>query len=117
MRVQLKTEGGLAHFPGLSAPVIIESSVLPDAEAQTLESLVEAVQFFALPAQFSASRRGAADVRHYTITIEDKGQSHTVRVVEPVDNPDMQRLLGYLQEQAQAQRRATRASATPKRSP
>jgi hypothetical protein len=33
MRVQFKTEGGLAYFSGLSAPVVIDSSVLPTAEA------------------------------------------------------------------------------------
>jgi Emfourin len=115
MRIQFKTEGGLAAFPGLSTPLTIERSALSAAEAQTLQRLVEDARFFALPAQVGASPRGAADMRHYTITVEENGRNHTVRVVEPVTNPDLQRLLDYLQAQAKLQRQAARASAASKR--
>jgi hypothetical protein len=115
MRIQFKTEGGLAYLPGLSTPLTIESSTLSAAEAQTLERLVEAARFLDLPAQVGTTPRGAADMRHYTLTVEESGRSHTVRVVEPVINPDLQRLLEYLQAQVKAQRRAVRASAASKR--
>ncbi|MGH8603434.1 MAG: protealysin inhibitor emfourin [Gammaproteobacteria bacterium] len=39
------SEGGIAHFPGLSAPVTIESDKLSDADAAELERLVGAARF------------------------------------------------------------------------
>jgi hypothetical protein len=115
MRVQFKTEGGVAYFPALSAPLIIDSSTLPAETARTLERLVEEARFFELPAQVGTLPRGAADVQHYTVTVEERGRSHTVRMVEPVTHPDLRPLLDYLQTQVKAQRQAARAAAASKR--
>ena len=41
MRIEFTTEGGIAHFPGLARPVVIESNALPEAEASDLGRLLE----------------------------------------------------------------------------
>jgi hypothetical protein len=104
MRIQFQMEGGIAHFPGLSQPTVIESDTLPEAEAEQLKQLVESVRFFELPARAGTPPRGAADYRQYTITVEDGGRRHTVRLADPVEGPHLQQLLGYLQVKARARR-------------
>jgi len=98
MRVQFKAEGGVAFFPGLSKPKTIDSDDLSPAEAAKLKRLVTAARFYDLPAD-PPQRAGAADYRQYTITIED-GRRHTVRLADPVEDPDLQALLDFLSEKA-----------------
>ncbi|MCS6924450.1 MAG: hypothetical protein NZ578_00980 [Candidatus Binatia bacterium] len=105
MRIRFKTEGGIAHFPGLSQPVTIDCDQLPTQEAREVEQLVADARFFALPAGAGAGRQGAADYRHYTITVEAEGRRHTVQVSDPVADPALQRLVAYLQAKARALRR------------
>jgi hypothetical protein len=108
MRVQFKTEGGFAYLPGLSQPVTIETAGLTPEEAGKLERLVEAAGFFELPAT-SDQPRGGADFRTYTISISSSGCGHTVRVVEPVENPQLQELVDYLSEKARDLRAGPRS--------
>jgi hypothetical protein len=108
MRVQFKTEGGFAYLPGLSQPVTIETAGLSPEEAGKLERLVEAAGFFELPAT-SDQPRGGADFRTYTISISSPGRGHTVRVVEPVENPQLQELVDYLSEKARDLRAGPRS--------
>ena len=49
MRVEFKVEEGLAYFPGLSEPILIDSTALPEDEAQELRRLVEASRLFERP--------------------------------------------------------------------
>jgi len=109
MHIQFTTEGGIAHFPGLSKPVAIDSEQLSPEEAAELKRLVEAVHFFDLPAQVGVPAPGAADYRQYTITVEEGGRKHTVRLTDPVKDPDLHNLLSFLRAQAKAQRARERA--------
>ena len=108
MRVIFQSEGGIAHFPGLSRPVTIEGDQLPEPAAEELRQLIEAARLFDQPAQVGSAAPGAADYRQYTITVEADGRSHTVRLTEPIGDPAMQRLVRFLQEQAKAQRKSAR---------
>ena len=108
MRVQFKTEGGFAYLPGLSQPVKIDIDGLSLEEAGKLERLVEAAGFFDLPAT-SEPPRGGADFRSYTISISSSSRSHTVRIVEPVENPQLQALVDYLSEKARESRAGPRS--------
>jgi hypothetical protein len=108
MRVIFQSEGGVAHFPGLSRPVTIEDDQLPEQAAEELRQLIEAARLFDQPAQVGSTARGAADYRQYTITVEADGRRHTVRLIEPIEDPALQRLVRFLQEQAKAQRRSAR---------
>ena len=108
MRVEFKTEGGFAYLPGLSQPVTIDTDGLPPGEAGKLERLVEAAGFFELPAT-SEPPRGGADFRSYTVSVSSSGRSHTVRIAEPVENPQLQALLDYLGERARELRARARS--------
>ena len=96
MRIQYKMEGGIAYFPGLSKPIMINSDELPRQESDELKRLVNATSFFDLPAVIGSPPPGAADYRQYTITIEDNGKQHTVRLTDPVVDPNLQALLTFL---------------------
>ena len=104
MRIEFETEGGLAYFPGLSKPVVVDSGELPAAQAAELERLVAAADFFALPPEVGAQAPGAADYVQYTITAEDGGRRHRVRVTDPVRDPTLGALLNALKGAAKAQR-------------
>jgi len=99
MRIQLKIDGGLAYFPGLSKPITIDSNALPVQEADKLKQLLEAAHFFDLPPVVSAPAPGAADYHRYTITVDDNSKHHTVQLTDPVQEPNLQALLSYLQTQ------------------
>lgn len=109
MRVEFKTEGGIAHFPGLSRPAVIEADALPPAEASELERLVERACFFDLREAPKPPRRGAADYQSYTITVDDGRRRHTVRLTDPVEDPDLQALLEFLRRAAREIRARERA--------
>jgi hypothetical protein len=119
MRIEFKQEGGLAYFPGLARPVVVDGEQLAAADAAVLQRRVEAAQFFEQPAEGAApkaaasarTRAGAADLQRYTITVEDGGRRHTVTLTDPVDDPALEDLLGYLRAKSREQRAALRASA------
>ena len=113
MRVIFQTEGGVAHFPGLSRPVTIETEALPEQEAAELRELMDAARLLDRPAQVGKAGRGAADYRQYTITVEAANRTYTVRLSDPVEDPDLQRLLRFLQDQAKAQRTKARSEGSP----
>ena len=113
MRVIFQTEGGIAHFPGLSRPVTVETDQLPEQEAAELRELMEAARLLDRPAQAGKTARGAADYRQYAITVEADNRQYTVRLTDPVEDPDLQRLLRFLREQAKAQRAKARAGSSP----
>jgi|GEM_PF-210072 len=106
MRIRFVMEGGIAFFPGLSQPVTIDSRKLPEEEARELERRVQAAHFFDQPRQPGPIPRGAADYRQYTITIEEGKRRHTVQLVDPVEDPNLQALLDFVQAQARSQREA-----------
>jgi hypothetical protein len=105
MRIEFEMEGGIAHFPGLSRPVVIDSEVLSAEDTQELTHLVEAAHFFERPTVASPPRSGSADYRQYTITVEDGGRQHSIRLADPVEDPTLQPLLRFLQAKARALRR------------
>lgn len=110
MLIQFQSEGGVAYFPGLSQPVTVDTGQLPADQAAAVEGLVHTARFFDRSAQQRSAPPGAADYRQYTITVDDGGRRHTIRVDEPVDDPDLQRLVEYLTSQARASRAARRGA-------
>jgi hypothetical protein len=107
MRVQFQSDGGLAFLPGLQKPISIDVDALPASDANRLRQLVRAASFFDLPAHMGTPPRGAADMRAYTITIEDGGRRHTVRVAEPITDATLQEFVDVLQAQARTLRSST----------
>ena len=43
---------------------------------------------------------GAADYLRYTISVTSQGRSHTVRLTDPIEDPDVQALVEYLEAKA-----------------
>ncbi len=100
MHVQFKIEGGIAFFPGLSKPRNVDSDKLSPQDASELARLVEAAHFFDLPGQVGKAPPGAADYRQYIVTIADGKRNHTVRVIEPVEDTNLQAMLNFIQSHA-----------------
>jgi hypothetical protein len=99
MRVELQTDGGLAYFPGLAKPVIIDSSDLPKGQATQLQQLIDSTRFFELPAASRSLPKGASDMRCYTITVQDGRRRRTVRLNDPIDDAGLQALIEFVQSQ------------------
>jgi hypothetical protein len=93
----LESEGGFGYFPGLAEPVVVDTARLAPDEAASLVDLVGAADFFGKPHQMGAPAPGAADQRHYTLTVEDDdGRSHTVERTEPVEDAALMALIDRL---------------------
>ena len=99
MRVEFKTDGGFFYLPDRGEPVTIDTADLPAEEAEELRRLIEAANFFDLP-EASAPPRGAADYLRYTISVTDPQHSHTVHLSDPIQDPDVQALVEYLEAKA-----------------
>jgi hypothetical protein len=100
MRVEFVTEGGVAYFPGLSRPVVVDSDDLPEADAGELRRLIDAADFFEQPALPRTLPKGAADLRQYTIGVQDGRRRHTIRLVDPIDDSHLQDLVDFLRRHA-----------------
>jgi hypothetical protein len=98
VRIEFKTEGGIAYFPGLSKPFIVESEQLSEEQAAELERLIRAAEFFDLPDELGKSPPGAADVQEYTVTIQDGKRRHTVHIRDPFEDENVAALIKYLQK-------------------
>jgi hypothetical protein len=90
---------GVAFFPGLARPVVIEVARLPPEEAQALADCLAAARFFDRPEAEAAPPRppGAADCRCWAVTVEDEGRSRTLEVPEPITDPALARLIELLE--------------------
>jgi hypothetical protein len=121
LRIELKTEGGIAFFPGLAATFALDSATLGEDEAGRLTSLVEASGLLeprsgeastppagAGRASAEPARRGA-DARRYLLTIEDGRGRHTIAVADPLPAR-----LAPLVEFLRARQRASRRAAAPR---
>jgi len=99
MRVELQTEGGMAYFPGLNKPVVVDSDELTKKQAAQLQQLIDSARFFDLPAASRSLPKGAADMRRYTITVADGRRRRTVRLNDPIEDTHLQSLIEFLQGQ------------------
>ena len=99
MRVEMQTDGGMAYFPGLNKPIVVDSSKLPNKQAAQLQQLIDSAHFFELPAASRSLPKGAADLRRYTITVADGQRRRTVRLNDPVEDAQLQALIEFMQGQ------------------
>jgi len=99
VRIRLSAEGGFAYLPGLRKPIVVDLDALPAAEAAGLRALLEKADFFALPARVGKQAAGAADMREYTIEVENGEKHHTVTVSETQASPALLALIDRLQAQ------------------
>jgi hypothetical protein len=57
-----------------------------------------------LPAALGEPRKGAADCRQYTITVQEAGRSHTVRLSDPVQDAGIQSLIRLVRAKARSKK-------------
>jgi hypothetical protein len=112
MRIKFKTEGGIAHLPGLSEPVTIDTEELPVEQANELERLIEAADFSELPST-SDPAPGAADYQRYTISVTTPSRSHEVRLTDLIEDPRVRELVNHLRAKTIEIRLASRRRNTP----
>ena len=105
MRITFSVDGGFAVFPGLSRPVSFDVDDLPTEAAAALRSAVARSDFFALDDSSVFQTPGSADVRRYTITIEDGIRRRSLVVPETVAQPALKQLLHLLDAQRRARTR------------
>jgi len=99
MRLELKTSGGIATFPGLQKPVVLDTATLEAPESAELSRLVEAALLRTLPPQVP-SNKNVRDARTYVLTVEDAGKRHTVTRSEPLAEPGLAALITFVRKHA-----------------
>jgi hypothetical protein len=92
MRMTIERTGG---FAGISMTKIVDTTTLPDNEANQLRQLVDAADFFRLPKTIT-SKSPQPDRFQYQLTLEDKGKQHTVEVGEQAVPGTLRPLLEWL---------------------
>lgn len=97
MKITIEISGGFAPLPGLSRPVIIDTSTIDPALARQVESLVQDAAFFQRAAVIDTAPKGAADYRTYTVTVQDGSRVHTIRLTDPITDASLERLVSRLQ--------------------
>ncbi|MFQ4146125.1 protealysin inhibitor emfourin [Chlorogloeopsis sp. ULAP02] len=96
MRISLERTGG---FAGISKKTTLDTANLASEEAKQLPLLVEAANFFNLPANMTTPRN-QPDRFQYTLMVEDNGRQHTVRVSEAALPGTLRPLIEWVQTRA-----------------
>ncbi len=100
MRIHFERSGG---FMGMPVQTTIDTSTLPDDEAQALHDMLDAARFFQLPEDLTATGSGA-DQFQYKLMVEREDQDpHTVHLGDASAPPEMQPLLRKLTMMARGQ--------------
>lgn len=96
MRITLRIDGGLAYLPGLARPRTLDVDSLPRPERDRMCALVDAARASAPAPQKRAA--GAADARTYTLDIDDGGRCTTLKLAEPIADPQCSALVQALRD-------------------
>jgi hypothetical protein len=91
MRVEFRREGG---FAGIPLGAVFDAESLSAEDAGTLRELMEAADFFNLPATTTPAR--GADRFQYVVTVEADGKRHTVRTTDAAAPEPLRTLLDFL---------------------
>ncbi len=92
MQIEFERTGG---FAGLRLATVIDSTSLSPEEARQLDQLLEAANFFELPAEMMSTGPGA-DRFLYSLTIIEGTRRHTVRAGEAAIPERLRDLLNWL---------------------
>lgn len=104
MRVHFERTGGFAA-PAMKRSCTVDTTALPESEANELESLLQSADI----SQLASSKSGESpqrDAFRYKLTVEHEGGTHTVDLLE-ADVPEKVRpLLNWLKKRATASGRS-----------
>jgi hypothetical protein len=95
MQIQFITEGGIAYFPGLSKPRIINTENLSPEENNQIKELVNQSGFFNLTQHPTTPQKGA-DRKKYTISIVDGNKQNSIVLYDPIGNQALANLIHLL---------------------
>jgi hypothetical protein len=97
MRLRLEQSGGFAAIPGLSTPVELDTTGLSRDESATLEGLVHRTGILEGAVRSVSGPAAGADLREYTLTVEDGGAATTVHLRDPITDNAVAALVEHLQ--------------------
>ena len=97
MRLRLEQSGGFAAIPGLSKPVELDTAGLSRDESATIESLVHRTGILEGGVRSVSGPARGADLREYTLTVEDGGAVTTVHLRDPITDDAVAALVEQLQ--------------------
>jgi hypothetical protein len=97
VRLRLEQSGGVAAIPGLSQPVELDTAGLSRDESSTIEGLVHRTGILEGGVRSVSGPAGGADLRDYTITVEDGGAVTTVHLRDPITDDGVAALVEQLQ--------------------
>lgn len=91
MRITVQRTGGFTAIPITKT---VDVTAMPTNEATQLRQMVEAADFFDLPAEIPSTSQPDRFV--YQISVEQEGKRHSVTVGETAMGPDMKSLVDLL---------------------
>jgi len=103
---------GLAYFPGLAKPIMIDTEDLPKEEAEEIVRLARAAHLSDQRGKSSEPAAGAADYRRQMYSIQDDNEQYTLRLVEPIEDSDMRALADYVKQLVRKRRRSRKRAKT-----
>jgi hypothetical protein len=95
MRISLKRSGG---FTGIPLSITVDTTTLSPEETIQFQQMVEAADFFHLPATIPAAPQ--PDRFQYQVTVEEQDRTHRVSVGESAVPPTLKPLLNRLMDAA-----------------
>ena len=101
MHVRLMISGGLVYSGGIAHPLVLDTERLSEPDAERLRELVDDAHFWKLPAKDPAAMP-RPDTRSYDLTIEDRGKTQSVRLIDPVEEPRLHALLEFVKQRTGA---------------
>ena len=102
MKIRLEMEGGIAHFPGLARPFTVDTTTLSADEGAHAVAMVTALGERSEKGASRAPAPGAADLRQYTVTIDDGSRTRTLRLSDPLTESE-QALVSFLRAKQRGQ--------------
>jgi hypothetical protein len=99
MRVQFVRSGGLAA--AMRREYMADSAMMSPEDAKELSRLIEATDFFQLPAT-GPRPQGMRDAFQYKLTVEMEGREHTVEMSQSAVPEKARDLLEWLENRARS---------------
>jgi emfourin len=96
MRVRIRRDGGLAHFPGLAEPVTLDIDALPPERRAEFEQALRGARAASSPPAAASAR----DMVHYVIEVDDGATHQTFRVSDPPADPSLAALVAFARRTA-----------------
>jgi emfourin len=92
MRIDFERTGG---FAGMRLATTIDSDALSAEEAEKVREMIDAADFFNLPAVSPGPTKGA-DRFQYRLTVEAEGGRHTIQFTDATIPPRLRPLLQWV---------------------